>query len=100
MEVKEGVRNSIILPNLSYASETRTWNVAQESQIQAIEMMCLKGACGVSRWDGKSNDSVHNRFGMGMTAGEGVDCGVVEWVMYGTQRWFRHMTKMNEDNFV
>ncbi len=31
MSVKKGVRNSVILPALSYASETWTWNVVQQS---------------------------------------------------------------------
>ncbi len=30
-EVKKGIRNSVILPTLSYASETWTWNAAQQS---------------------------------------------------------------------
>jgi len=33
MEVKRGIRNSIILPTLTYASEAWTWNVAQQSRI-------------------------------------------------------------------
>ncbi len=31
MAVKKGIRNSVILPALSYASETWTWNAAQQS---------------------------------------------------------------------
>ncbi len=37
MEVK-GIRNSIILPTLSYASDMWTWNAAQQSKIHAVEM--------------------------------------------------------------
>ncbi len=35
MEAKRGIRNSIILPALSYTSETWTWNAAQQSRIRA-----------------------------------------------------------------
>ncbi len=31
MVVKKGIRNSVILPTLSYASKTWTWNAAQQS---------------------------------------------------------------------
>ncbi len=31
MAVKQGIRNSVILPTLSYTSETWTWNAAQQS---------------------------------------------------------------------
>ncbi len=30
MVVKKGIRNSVILPTLSYASKTWTWNAAQQ----------------------------------------------------------------------
>ncbi len=58
MEVKRGIRNSIILPTLSYASEKWTWNVPQQSRICVVEMSYIRGACGVSGWDGESNESV------------------------------------------
>ncbi len=41
LKVKRGIRN-IILPALSYSSETLTWNVAQQSLIQAVEMSCMR----------------------------------------------------------
>ncbi len=56
MAVKKGIRNSVILPTLSYASETWTWNAAQRSQIRAVEMSYMRSACGVSRWDRESNE--------------------------------------------
>ncbi len=77
MAVKKGIRNSVILPTLSYASETRTWNAAQQSRIRAVEITYMRGACGVSRWDRESNEDMYRRFGMSETAA-GMDCGVVE----------------------
>ncbi len=38
MAVKKGIRNSVILPTLSYTSETWTWIAAQQSRIRAVEM--------------------------------------------------------------
>ncbi len=95
MAVKKGIRNSVILPTLSYASKTWTWNAAQQSRIRAVEMSFMRGACGVSRWDRESNEDTHGRCGMCETALE-MDCGVVEWVKRSTLRWYGHVMRMNE----
>ncbi len=37
--VKKGIRNNVILPTLSYASETwTTWSAAQQSRIRVVEI--------------------------------------------------------------
>ncbi len=82
--VKKGIRNNVILPTLSYASETWTWNAAQQSRIREVEMSYMRGACGVSRWDRESNEDTYGKFGMSESA-VGMDCGVVEWVKRSTQ---------------
>ncbi len=80
MVVKWGIKNSVILPTLSYASETWTWNAVQQSRIRAVEMSYMKGACGVSsRWHRESNEGIYKRFGMSETT-VGMDCRVAEWV--------------------
>ncbi len=99
MVVKTGIRNSVILPTLSYASEIWTWNAAQQSRIRAVEMSYMRGACGVSRWDRESNEDMYRRFGMSETA-VGMDCGVVEWVKRSTLRWYGHVKRMNECDFT
>ena len=99
MAVKQGIRNSVILPTLSYASETWTWNAAQQLRIRAVEMSYLWGACGVSRWDRESNEETYGRSGMRETA-VGMDCGVVEWVKRSTLRWYGHVMRMNEGDFT
>ena len=78
-DVKKGLRDGIVVPTLTYASETWVWNESQRSRIQAVEMSFLRGACGVRRMNGDSNERVYERFGMS-SKGEGVKCGVVEWV--------------------
>ncbi len=64
MAVKKGIRDSVILPTLSYASKTWTWNTAQQSRMKAVEMSYMQGACNVSRWDRESNEDMYGRFGM------------------------------------
>ncbi len=66
LEVKRGLRNRVLL----YGSETWTWNRAQQSRVCAVEMSYLRGACGVTRWEGESNESVYERCGMGTCASE------------------------------
>ncbi len=58
MDVKRGLRNSILLPTITYGSENWTWNGAQQSSVRAVEMSYLRGACGVRRWDGLNNECV------------------------------------------
>ena len=94
-DVKKGLRDGIIVPTLTYASETWVWNERQRSRIQAVEMSFLRGACGVGRMDGESNERVYERLGMS-SKGEGVKCGVVEWVKRNTLRWFGHIERMDE----
>ncbi len=99
MEVKRDLRNSILLPTLLYGSETWTWNRAQQSRVCAMEMSYLRGACGVTRWEGESNESMYERCSMGACASR-VKCGVVEWVKRNAFRWFGHIERMNSEEFV
>ncbi len=79
MEVKRDLRNTTIVPILTYTSETWAWNESQRPGVQAEEMSYLRSACGVSRMDGMSNESVYECFGM-CHGCEGKKCGVVEKV--------------------
>ncbi len=47
MEVKRDLRNTIIVPTLTFASEILVWNESQRSRVQAVEMSYLRSACGV-----------------------------------------------------
>ncbi len=75
------------------------WNRAQQSRVRAVEISYLRGACGVTRWDGDSNKSMYERSGMGSCVNE-VNVGVVEWVKINTLRWFGHMERMGSEEFV
>ncbi len=93
MDVKRGLRNSILLPTLTYGLENWTWNGAQQSRVRAAEMSYWRGAFGVSIWDGLSNESVYERCGM-RGRGSGTGCGVLEWVKRSTLRWFANIERM------
>ncbi len=64
MEVKRDLRNTIIVLTLTYATVMWTWNKSQRSGVQEVEMSYLRSACGVSRMDGMSNESVYECFEM------------------------------------
>ncbi len=57
--------------------------VGHSSRVCAVEVSYLRGACGVNRQDGMSNESVYERCGM-RGHRSGVSCGVVEWVKRST----------------
>ncbi len=59
MDVKRGLRNSILLTTLIYGSESWTQSKVQQLRMHAIEMNYLREACGANRWDGVSNESVY-----------------------------------------
>ncbi len=92
---KEYLRNTVIVSTLTYATETWPWNESQRSRVQAVEMSYLRSACGVSRMDGISNESVYKRFGM-CHVGKGKKCGVVEEVKRETLKCFGYVEHMEE----
>ncbi len=99
MEVKKDLRNAIIAPTLTYASETWAWNESQRSRVQAVEMSYLGSACGVSRMDGTSNENVYEHFGL-CHRGEGKKCGVVEEVKLQTLKWFGCIERIKESKIT
>ena len=53
----------------------------------------------MTRKESKSNESIYERCGMG-TSANGEKYGVVEWVESNTLRWFGHIEKMKNKNFM
>ena len=70
---------------VGYGSEARTWKRAQQSRVRAVERSYLRGACGVTRWDGERNESVYEICDKGSHV-NGVNCGVLEQVKRNTLR--------------
>ncbi len=58
LDVKRGLRNSILFPSLTYGSENWTWSRTEQSRVRASEMSYPRGASGVNSWDGVSNECV------------------------------------------
>ena len=64
-----------------------------------FRMSYLRGACGITWQNFESNESVYNRFGM-ESRGEGIKCGVVEWVKRNSLRWFGHVERMQKEDLA
>ena len=62
-------------------------------------MSNLRGACGVTRWEGESNESEYQRCGI-VTHANGVKCGVVKWMKRNTLWWVGHLEKKKSEKFV
>ena len=99
IEVKKNLRESIVLPTLSYGSEMWKWNTSDQSKIRAVEMTYLRAGVGVTRMDRISNEEVYERYGMAEEK-PGVDCGVVEWVKRNALRWYGHVRRMPEERMT
>ncbi len=56
----KALRESIIVPTVTYASEICTWNKCQRSKIEAVEMRC---GCVMNKINGEINENVYGRFG-------------------------------------
>ena len=100
MEVKRELRNIFLLLTLTYGSEkTLTWNRALQSRVYGVEISYLRGACGLTRWECESNESVYEKCGMGPCV-NGVKCGVVELVKRNTLKRFGYIERKKSEEFV
>ncbi len=73
----------VLVPTVTHASETWTWNKCQKAKNQSFEMSYLREGCSVNRMDGESNENVNGRFGMS-SMGERMSCEVVDVVKHST----------------
>lgn len=62
-------------------------------------MSYLRGACGATRWEDESNETVYEKCGMGSCANV-MKCGVVEWVKRNTLRWSGHMERIKSEEIL
>lgn len=99
VEVKKNLRDSIVLPTLTYSIEVWKWNVAEQSKIRAVEITYLRAGAGVTRLDRVRNEEVYEGYGMADKA-SGVNCGVVEWVKWNALRWYGHVRRMPEETMA
>ena len=78
---------------------SRLYGAVVQYSMYCLIHKLLRGACGFTKKDLISNESVYERFGM-ESKGEGIKCGVVEWVKRNTLRWFGHVERMGEEELT
>lgn len=58
---KDSFSDSFRVPTLVYAGETWTCNKAESSRVQVVELSYFRGACGLSKMDGKSSERMYGK---------------------------------------
>ena len=86
-KAKANIFKSLMVPALTYASETWAWQAGDMSRIQACEMRYLRAMCGVTRRDRIRNENVRMRSGM--------EESVAVKVGRGRLRWYGHLERMS-----
>lgn len=85
LEAKPGLCDGITVPTITYASETWTWKAKIQDTGSGDELVYLRRGYGGRRMEGKSNESVYNRYDMS-DKGRDMICGVIESVKHSTLR--------------
>ena len=60
LQAKKLMHNAILLPSITYGSETWTWLKKDESSINAVEMRSLRRMCGKKLTDRVRNEDIRN----------------------------------------
>ena len=80
---------SLLVPVLSYGSETMIWRGNERSRIWAVEMDNLRSLMSIRGMDNVSNARIRQFCGVTKGVDENIDEGVL--------RWFGHVERMEND---
>ena len=86
------IHNAVLVPTLTYGSESWVWKSAHESRINAVEMRALRKICGVTLADRVENKAIRQRAGVKESVGVKVRKGML--------RWFGHVERMEEERLT
>ena len=64
-----------------------------------MKISYLRRACGVTRWEGESNENMCERRSTGPCV-NGEKCEVVEWMKRNTLAWFSYIERKKREEFV
>ena len=92
MNVKKVLYERVIVPTVTYGSESWGMKVAERQRLNVFEMRCLRSMAGVSRIDRIRNEVVRERTGVGKELAARVDRNVL--------RWFGHVERMEDDRLL
>ena len=82
----------MLVPVLTYGSETMTWRKKERPSIRAVQMDNLRGLPGIRRMDKVPNAWIRQLCRVIKGADEKIDEGVL--------RWFGHVERMENDRIA
>ena len=77
LECARVLHESLLVPVLTYGSETMIWREKERSRIKAVQMDNLRGLLGIRRIDKVPNARIWHLCGMTKGVGEKIDEGVL-----------------------
>ena len=92
MEAEKVLYEEVVVPTVSYGSETWGLREAERRKLDVLEMGCLRSMCRLSLRDRVRNEEVRRRTGVGRKLSSKVDQNVL--------RWFGHMERMDEERIA
>jgi len=91
LKVKGKIYRACVQSVMLYGSETWAMKVEDMTRLERTERMMVRWMCGVSLRDGKSSEELRKRLGIE---------GVADMVTRGRLRWFGHVERKLEDDWV
>ena len=91
VEAMRGMYEAIVVPTVTYGSESWVMYAKDRSRVEAVEMRCLRAAVGVTKFDRVRNNRVRER--------AGVQWGLGERVEQANLRWYGHVMRMDESRY-
>ena len=92
LECARVLHDSLMVPVLTYGSETMIWRENEGSRIRAVHMDNLRDLLGIRRMDKIQNERGRQLCGVTKGADEKIDEGLL--------RWFDHMERMENDRIA
>ena len=92
MNVKKVLYERVVVPTVTYGSESWGMKVTERWKMNVFEMKCLRSMAGVSRLDRVRNEEVRERTGVRRELAARVDMNVL--------RWFGHVERMDNERLL
>ena len=92
LECARVLHQALIVPVLTYGSETMLWKEKKRPRIRAAQMDNLRGLLGIKRMNRVSNARIRELCG--------VTNGVDEMIDEGVLRWFGQVERMEKDRIA
>ena len=92
IECARALHESLLMPVLTYSSETKIWREKESYRIRAVQMDNLRGLLGIMRMNKVQNARIRQLCGVTKVVDERIDEGLL--------RWFSHVEGMENDRIA